>query len=69
MRVFATWTRTCRDAGHAARLEDLLDPTVWTGSDVRVDLDVTAVASDAARVSGGASLATCTHDSIGIGMC
>ena len=57
----------CRDAGHTARLEDLLDPTVWTGSDVRVDLDVTAVASDAARVSDGASLAACTHDSIGIG--
>ena len=44
-----------------------MDPTVWTGSDVRVDLDVTAVASDAARVSDGASLVACTHDSIGIG--
>ena len=53
----------CRDTGHAARSEDLLDPTVWTGSDVRVNPDVTAVASDAAHVSGGASLATCTHDS------
>ena len=47
-------------------MEDLLDPTVWTGSDVRVDLDVTAVASDAARVSGGASLATYAHDSSGV---
>ena len=47
--------RGCRDAELAARLEDLPDPMERAGTDVRVDLDVAAAASDAVRVSGGAS--------------
>ena len=43
----------CRDAGLSARSEDPSGPAVRFGPDVRVDLDVAAAASDAARVSGG----------------
>ena len=44
----------CRDAGLAGRSEDLSDPMVRTGPDVRVDLDVAAAASSVALVSGEA---------------